>query len=569
MIAFSADNNLLVSSWGERAYIWETKSLTLLRKFDGIKDYISSIAISPDKKILVIGEVWNISIWDIDTGQNLKSFKGNGLNEIALSPNTKTLFSSGNDLRSWDMNTGQSLYTYEAIDNQKDSSFLMTTTLNKDGTLIVAGNLTGVVMIRKTSTGELVKKISAHDKPILSVRFNPDEKLLATASSDGTVRLWNAKTYDLIQTFQHQTAVLKFDFSPDGSKIVSATNKDIVMLTDNNLANKTAVHIWDVKTGQRLKTISDYTDKVSKVEFSPDSQQMIFANTDGTIKAFAPYTRKYQYIVDTPYSIRSISVHPSGKSMLSFNNTAFNPGGSVITATVNNKISFWNTSDGKFTGEIDIAGDGIFEVFFNLDRRTITVRSFNQQRDREGIIYDRNTSSLLDFETRKFTKLLSEDISEAVIISRDGQLLAGAVPGECSTASTLGVWKIETGDLLFKVYAHCIINSTIFDVTRQVVLTAGWDSAIKAWNINNGHLLYTLDSQASNNTVIVFSPDEKIIASGNSQGSIELWDIQNKSLLITLQGHTEEISSIAFSPDGRLLASGSSDGTVRLWGVKP
>jgi WD40 repeat protein/transcriptional regulator with XRE-family HTH domain len=66
---------------------------------------------------------------------------------------------------------------------------------------------------------------------------------------------------------------------------------------------------------------------------------------------------------------------------------------------------------------------------------------------------------------------------------------------------------------------------------------------------------------------VAFSPDGKILATGNSDGTVRLWDVATHRQITTLTGHAGEVLSVAFSPDGKTLATGNSDGTVRLWNL--
>ena len=67
---------------------------------------------------------------------------------------------------------------------------------------------------------------------------------------------------------------------------------------------------------------------------------------------------------------------------------------------------------------------------------------------------------------------------------------------------------------------------------------------------------------------IVFSPDNKTLASGREGGVTCLWDAQTGALLKEFKGHSSAVLALAFSPDGATLASGGEDATVRLWDVQ-
>ena len=66
---------------------------------------------------------------------------------------------------------------------------------------------------------------------------------------------------------------------------------------------------------------------------------------------------------------------------------------------------------------------------------------------------------------------------------------------------------------------------------------------------------------------MAFSPDSKILASGNQDSTIKLWDVANRKEKSILKGHSKDVSGVAFSPDGKTLASGSRDSTIKLWDV--
>ena len=69
-------------------------------------------------------------------------------------------------------------------------------------------------------------------------------------------------------------------------------------------------------------------------------------------------------------------------------------------------------------------------------------------------------------------------------------------------------------------------------------------------------------------TSIAFSPDGKILASGNGDGTVQLWNAHTGQAQGTLTGHEYEVNSVAFSSDGRALASGGGEGTILLWEVQ-
>ena len=67
---------------------------------------------------------------------------------------------------------------------------------------------------------------------------------------------------------------------------------------------------------------------------------------------------------------------------------------------------------------------------------------------------------------------------------------------------------------------------------------------------------------------VTFSPDGKILATGDDNAEIRLWRASDGEQLLLCKGHTSRVWSVAFSPDSQILASGSEDQTIKLWDVK-
>jgi len=88
---------------------------------------------------------------------------------------------------------------------------------------------------------------------------------------------------------------------------------------------------------------------------------------------------------------------------------------------------------------------------------------------------------------------------------------------------------------------------------------------IMIFEMNRKIIPMSLSGHLGDVNSVVFSPDDKWIASGSGDSTIKIWNSQTCSLYHTLTGHLKAVNSVAFSPDGKLLISGSSDGKIKFW----
>lgn len=121
-----------------------------------------------------------------------------------------------------------------------------------------------------------------------AVTFSPNGQMLASASRDGTVRLWDAATGTTKRTLKgHGNSVTAVAFSPNGQILASASSDGTVQL-------------WDAATGTAKQTLKGHRGSVTAVTFSPNGQMLASASHDHTVRLWdaAAGTNKDIFSVD-------------------------------------------------------------------------------------------------------------------------------------------------------------------------------------------------------------------------------------------------------------------------------
>jgi WD40 repeat protein/DNA replication protein DnaC len=124
-------------------------------------------------------------------------------------------------------------------------------------------------------------------------------------------------------------------------------------------------------------------------------------------------------------------------------------------------------------------------------------------------------------------------------------------------------------DLAKSIFAETFggIWSVTFSPDAKLVATGNADGEIHLWQVAEGRQLFTFKGHTSWVRSVTFSSNGSILASGSSDHTVRLWDVTTGQCLKNLRGHTNKVESVAFSPDGNTIASGSEDSSVKLWDI--
>jgi WD40 repeat protein len=524
-----------------------------------------SFGFSPDGKTIVLSSDNTIKLWDVTTGQPIKTLSGNESEKtIVFSPDGKIIASGGYDktIKLWDVTTGKVVKT---LSSQNNSIYELI--FSPDGKILASRSYNNIIQLWDLTTGKVIKSLSEHTDLVNSIAFSPDGKILASGSSDDTIKLWDVTTGKAIKTLTgHVDRVTSVAFSADGNMIASGSDDKTIKL-------------WDVTTG-KAKTFTGNSSSVNSVALSQDGNMIVSGSFDKTIKLWDVTTDKATHTVyGHEISVKHVAFSPDGNLIASsgydnkikiwdftnsqniktlnghesrINTIGFSPDGKMLASgSADNTIKLWDAHTGKTTNSLVEHSAGVTSVVFSPDGKTIASGS----GDRTIKLWDATTG-------KSITTLTGYDFYISSIgFSPDGKILA------FGSGSRIKLWDIATSKEILTLSDHSRAIATIqFSPDGKILASGSDDKTIKLWDVATGKVIKTL-TYGSSVTNIAFSPDGKILAAGSSDKTIKLWDIASGKVIKTLTGHSETVKSVVFSPDGKVVVSGSNDNTIKLWNV--
>lgn len=502
----------------------------------GHEGYVWNVAFSPDGKTLAsVSHDHTIKLWDGPGGRLLTTIAGHSkpVRCAAFHPDGGRLVTGSDDktLKLWDTAHGELLQVFGA-----NELLVYDVAFSPDGTLLASAgnggqtNAEGTgheITIRNVETGEIIKTLHGHTHLIVGVSFSPDGSLLASASWDQTVKLWDTHDWREIRTLNGYSKLGKAVFSPDSKMLAAGTGEGAVLF-------------WNVEDGAPLVNARGHSAWVSNVRFHPTRRMLASVSEDNTVILWA---------LTTGRKITTLQGHTQ-----TVNGLSFSPDGTLLaTGSHDTRILLWDLDlqGARGVQSFSIASNGIEQAALSRDGLTLLAA------DRDSALMLWNASE--ERQVNTFDPF-SEPIHSLAVHPNNTLFAVGSIGGRLSLRESLHGGEIRS------VQGHAgEVDTLTFHPDGEIMASAGADNTIKLWNVADGREIMMLSTQHGDVQSLQFQPDGELLAAGCADGTLELWDSEKGTIVTTIAAHTQRVTCVSFSQNGALLASGSADHTIKIW----
>ena len=329
----------------------------------GHTKWITGVAHLPDgRRIITSSRDGSLRLWEIESGTQIgDDWRDGGKGEplendtqigddwlgagdhtavwsIALSPNSKTVASGNRDgkVRLWDVETKKVVAKWTGHTRAAGSLCW-----SVDGERVVSGSYDGTIRVWDVESGNTVLgPIKTGHECVSAAIYSPDTTKIATGGSEeNALKIWDAKTGDLLSTIQHASMVWSLAWSSDQKKLISGSN-GWIMVFDTTTWQQIAIleghtyyvhslslfqndrllvsasedktaRLWNLDTNLPVGPPLQHQDTVGKAAFSPDGKLLVTGCDNGEVYVWDIHTTPTNAGLEDLLSIPDVSVNRS------------------------------------------------------------------------------------------------------------------------------------------------------------------------------------------------------------------------------------------------------------------
>ncbi len=609
----------------EWRYLWQHCQSDASFTLEGNRTAIGSLAVSSDGKWLAIGENGSgmLSVWDLQIRQRVARFNaGNGDVRVAFAHRTPLLaywcgsylpsaeptpillweegahriltncsvvgtchglqFSEddqrlitctsapGNELAVWRVSTGEKLSAM--LSGHPGGREVTSFAASQDLKVAALEADDGWIRVVDLSSAKELWTFKAGDERITAIALSRDGRQLASAAgwTDSQIRLWDARNGKALGQFLgHNAWVSQLVFTPDGTRLVSAS------------ADQT-IRLWDLVHSRPLRALRGHHSEVWRLVLSADQKTFVSGAKDGSVFLWdSTQDRRESSRILLPASLAAWRFAPDSKSILTIDRqghvdrwsgkhfeqrlplvdigpkpvgwrTAISPQGKwLAVGSTNGTVQVWDLERRALLRQFTTSTGPVFpSAFLAQETKLVTVHMDDNS------FHEWNLST--GTETRSWAGPGGMSIYVPATFSSDEQW--------CLMANARRLRNLTTGtDQLLELDMESTDNAAFSPDGRRVAI-ASYLGYARMWETGSWKQLATLSGFLTGVQSVAFSPDGQRLATGTSgREAIKIWDTEASQDLLTLEGEGGIFLRTSFSEDGNIVGSMNLRGLLHLW----
>lgn len=413
--------------------------------------------------------------------------------------------------------------------------------------------------------------LAHHSNIVSAVAFSSDSQIMATASHDRSIQLWDPATWKSTGTLPHPDAIRSIDFSPDGRYLAAGCLSGSVFLWD--LAARKVLRefpcpqyshggaarfspdattlavgdmyglltLWNVKSTQTIHSVRAHSRAITALAYSSDGKRLASASWDRSACIWE---------ADSLRPLYRLTGHSDGVLCLAFSSDDQH----LATGSRDNSIRIWKSSTGELSNTLNPHSAWISQLVFLPDNTTLLSASADQK------------IKVLNWHTGLETTTLSGHLGEvwALALSPNRQWLISG-----GKDYSVRAWPAQPKP---KPPNHRPLSSRSdygFSISDDASTFVAWNEqgSTLVWNADTLEEIAKLPIPATGVACGAVSPTGHLLASAGADGVVKLWNSTSQKPFAEFSTGTHSIHELKFSRNGSQLAAVNTDQTIGIWNI--
>ncbi len=410
---------------------------------------------------------------------------------------------------------------------------------------------------------------TGHENIVRAVAISRSNTFLISGSIDHSLRMWDVESGQCLKTMEaHAQSVWCIAISPDEKFALSGSTAHI--------------RKWDLATGESVQILDGHASAVRTVAISHDGKFAVSGSVDNTLRKWDLATGECSHVLTGHLNVvHTVAISPNGMF--------------AVSGSSDNTLRVWDLATGRcldvlvghtnFVYSVAISQDGKFAISGSVDN---TIRRWDLEAGTCINVLEGHTQNVWSVAISQNGKFAISGSSDKTIrkwdleTGRCLEILEGHSKGVQSVAissygdfvvsgsadNTIRKWDLVTRKCVYVLGRNTAESSSVAIYDGGRLALSGSDKTIRKWDLETGKCIQTLDGHQGIVYTITISHDNTLAISGSDDNTLRVWDLANGKCLMILKGHQQTVRTIAISQNAKFALSGSDDKTIRKWDLK-